>query len=40
MATIRFIREGVDISCERGENLRDVINQRKNATIWVKGFIR
>ena len=39
MATIRFIREGVDIFCERGENLRDVIIREKMQLYGLKGLL-
>ena len=39
MATIRFIREGVDVLCERGNNLRDVIIKEKMQLYGLKGLL-
>ena len=39
MATIRFIREGVDIQCQAGENLRDVVIKEKLQLYGLKGIL-
>ena len=39
MATIRFIREGIDIQCKPGENLRDVIIREKLQLYGLKGIL-
>ena len=39
MATIRFIREGVDVLCKRGDNLRDVIIKEKMQLYGLKGLL-
>ena len=39
MATIRFIREGVDIQCKTGENLRDVVIKEKLQLYGLKGML-
>ena len=39
MATIRFIREGVDIQCKPGENLRDLIIREKLQLYGLKGIL-
>ena len=39
MAIIRFIREGVDISCQSGENLRNVIIREKLQLYGLKGVL-
>jgi len=39
MATIRFIREGVDIQCKPGENLRQLIIREKLQLYGLKGIL-
>ena len=39
MKTIRFIREGVDIQCKPGENLRDLIIKEKLQLYGLKGIL-
>ena len=39
MATIRFLREGIDVSCQRGENLRDLIIKEKLQLYGLKGLL-
>ena len=39
MATIRFIREGVDIQCKTGENLRDFVIREKLQLYGLKGIL-
>ena len=39
MATIRFIREGVDIQCQPGENLRDLVIREKLQLYGLKGIL-
>ena len=34
MATIRFIREGIDVQCQAGENLRDLVIKEKLSKKW------
>ena len=39
MTTIRFIREGVDIQCKPGENLRELIIKEKLQLYGLKGLL-
>ena len=39
MATIRFIREGIEIQCNSGENLRDVVIREKLQLYGLKGLL-
>ena len=39
MATIRFIREGLDIQCKPGENLRDLVIREKLQLYGLKGIL-
>ena len=39
MATIRFIREGIDIQCQAGANLRDIIIKEKFQLYGLKGVL-
>ena len=39
MTTIRFIREGVDIKCRPGENLRDLLIKEKFQLYGLKGIL-
>tara|TARA_B100000945_G_scaffold29850_1_gene20562 strand:- start:149 stop:511 length:363 start_codon:yes stop_codon:yes gene_type:complete len=39
MATIRFIREGVEIQCKSGENLRDLVIREKLQLYGLKGIL-
>tara|TARA_Y100000766_G_C18709334_1_gene508221 strand:- start:295 stop:657 length:363 start_codon:yes stop_codon:yes gene_type:complete len=39
MATIRFIREGIDIQCNPGENLRDLLIREKLPLYGIKGIL-
>ena len=39
MATIRFIREGVDVQCQPGENLRDLVIREKLQLYGLKGLL-
>ena len=39
MATIRFIREGIDIQCQTGENLRDLVIREKLQLYGLKGIL-
>ena len=39
MATIRFIREGIDVQCLPGENLRDVVIREKLQLYGLKGIL-
>ena len=39
MPTIRFLREEIDISCRRGENLRDLIIKEKLQLYGLKGLL-
>ena len=39
MTTIRFIREGIDIQCRPGENLRDVVIREKLQLYGLKGML-
>ena len=39
MTTIRFIREGIDIQCRPGENLRDVVIKEKLQLYGLKGIL-
>ena len=39
MATIRFIREGIDIQCKPGENLRDLVIREKLQLYGLKGIL-
>ena len=39
MTTIRFIREGVDIQCKPGENLRELVIKEKLQLYGLKGLI-
>ena len=39
MTTIRFIREGIDVQCRPGENLRDLIIREKLQLYGLKGLL-
>ena len=39
MTTIRFIREGIDISCRPGENLRELVIREKLQLYGLKGLL-
>ena len=39
MTTIRFIREGMDIRCNSGENLRQLIIREKLQLYGLKGLL-
>ena len=39
MTTIRFIREGIDIQCKPGENLRELIIKEKLQLYGLKGIL-
>ena len=39
MTTIRFIREGIDIQCKPGENLRDIVIKEKIQLYGLKGLL-
>ena len=39
MATIRFIRQGIDIQCNPGENLRDLVIREKLQLYGLKGIL-
>ncbi len=39
MATIRFIREGVEVQCKPGENLRDLVIKEKLQLYGLKGIL-
>ena len=39
MAIIRFIREGIDIQCKPGENLRDLVIREKLQLYGLKGIL-
>ena len=39
MATIRFIREGIDIQCKPGENLRELVIREKIQLYGLKGIL-
>ena len=39
MATIRFIREGIDIQCKPGENLRELVIKEKLQLYGLKGIL-
>ena len=39
MATIRFIREGIDIKCKPGENLRDLVLRERLQLYGLKGIL-
>ena len=39
MTTIRFIREGIDIQCRPGENLRDLVIREKLQLYGLKGIL-
>jgi len=39
MPTIRFLREGLDIECRQGENLRDVVIKEKLQLYGLKGIL-
>ena len=39
MTTIRFIREGIDIQCKPGENLRDIVIKEKLQLYGLKGIL-
>ena len=39
MTTIRFIREGVDIQCKPGENLRELVIKEKLQLYGLKGLL-
>ena len=39
MATIRFIREGIDIQCNPGENLRELVIKERLQLYGLKGIL-
>ena len=39
MTTIRFIREGIDIQCKPGENLRELVIREKLQLYGLKGIL-
>ncbi len=39
MTTIRFIREGIDIQCNSGENLRELIIKKQIQLYGLKGIL-
>ncbi len=39
MATIRFIREGIDVQCQAGENLRDLVIRERLQLYGLKGIL-
>ncbi len=39
MTTIRFIREGIDIQCRSGENLRELVIKEKLQLYGLKGIL-
>ncbi len=39
MTTIRFIREGIDIQCKPGENLREIVMKEKLQLYGLKGIL-
>ena len=39
MTTIRFLREGVDIECRPGENLREIVIREKLQLYGLKGIL-
>ena len=39
MATIRFIREDIDVQCQPGENLRDLVIREKLQLYGLKGIL-
>ena len=39
MATIRFIREGIDIQCKPGENLRELVLKEQLQLYGLKGIL-
>ena len=39
MTTIRFIREGIDIQCKPGENLRELLIKEKLQLYGLKGIL-
>ena len=39
MATIRFIREGIDIQCKPGENLRELVIRERLQLYGLKGIL-
>ena len=39
MTTIRFIREGIDIQCKPGENLRELVIKEKLNLYGLKGLL-
>ena len=39
MATIRFIREGVEVQCKAGENLRDLVIRERLQLYGLKGIL-
>ncbi len=39
MTTIRFIREGIDVQCKPGENLRDLVIKEKLQLYGLKGIL-
>ena len=39
MATIRFIREGIDIQCQPGQNLRELVIKEKLQLYGLKGIL-
>ena len=39
MATIRFIREGIDVQCNSGENLRELVIKERLQLYGLKGIL-
>ena len=39
MSTIRFIREGIDVQCKPGENLRDIVIRERLQLYGLKGLL-
>ena len=39
MATIRFIREGIDIQCQPGQNLRELVIKERLQLYGLKGIL-
>ena len=39
MATIRFIREGLDVQCNPGENLRELVMKENLQLYGLKGIL-
>ena len=39
MTTIRFLREGIDIQCKPGENLRELVMKEQLQLYGLKGIL-